>query len=37
MEEKTEMAKKCKQKGMSVFEIADLTGLTEDEIKSKEI
>ena len=31
---KLEMAKKCKQKGMPVSDIADLTGLTEDEIRS---
>ena len=32
-EGKIEIAKKCKQKGMSLQEIADLTGLTIDEIE----
>jgi predicted transposase/invertase (TIGR01784 family) len=32
-EGKAEIAKKCKQKGMSLEEIADLTGLTVEEIK----
>ena len=29
-----EMAKKCKQKGMAIRDIAELTGLTEDEINN---
>ena len=33
-EGKAEIAKKCKQKGMSLEEIADLTGLTVEEIKN---
>lgn len=33
-EEKYEMAKKCLKKGMQLVDIADITGLTEDEIRN---
>jgi len=33
-EKQIEMAKKCKQRGMPIADIADLTGLAEDEIRN---
>ncbi len=33
---KLEMAKKCKQKGLPLIEIAELTGLSEDQINQIE-